>query len=158
MGSPQRKLQQDCSTHWNSTYYKIRSLFDNRWPVTAVLSDEAVTQEKYRYLELSSENWIVLEKLVKVEPLKVTTVFLSKEVNGSLTAVLPIIQGLVSKLDADGNDSATIRQCIIKVAAMRCRWALDGLDATRVSVLPTALNPRFRQLKFLTDKQRSEQN
>ena len=78
--------------------------------------------------------------------------------NGSLSVVLPIIQGLVSKLGADGDDSATIRQCMIKVAAMRCRWALDGLDATRVSALPTALNPRFRQLKFLTDEQRSEQN
>ena len=85
MGSPQRKLQQDRPTHWNSTYYKIRSLFHNRWPVTAVLSDEAVTQEKYCYLDLSLENWIVIEELVEVlEPLKVTTVFLRKEVNVSL--------------------------------------------------------------------------
>jgi len=62
----------------------------------------------------------------------------------------------VSKLDADEDDSAIIRQCKIKVAAaMRHRWALDGLDATRVSVLATALDPRFRQLKFLTDEQRT---
>lgn len=103
-------------------------------------------------------NWIVLEELVKVlEPLEVATVFLSKEVNVSLSAVLLIIQGLVSKLDADEDDSATIiRQCKIKVAAaMRHRWALDGLDATRVSVLATALNPRFRLVKFLTDEQRT---
>jgi len=74
----------------------IRSLFENRWPVTAVLSDEAVTQQKYRYLDLSSENWIVLEELVKVlEPLEVAIVFLSKEVNVSLSAVLPIIQGFL---------------------------------------------------------------
>ena len=52
----------------------IRSLLENRWPVTAVLSDEAVTQQKYRYLDLSSENWILLEELVKVlEPLEVAT-------------------------------------------------------------------------------------
>ena len=70
--------------------------------------------------------------------------------------MLPIIQGLVSKLDADDDDSATIRQCKIKVvAAMRCRCALDGLDATRVSVLAIALGPRFRQLKFLMDEQRT---
>ena len=103
-------------------------------------------------------NWIVLEELVKVlEPLEVATVFLSKEVNVSLSAVLLIIQGLVSKLDADEDDSATIiRQCKIKVAAaMRHRWALDGLDATRVSVLATALNPKFCQLKLLTDEQRT---
>jgi len=86
MGSPQRKLQQDRPTRWNSNYYMIRSLLENRWPVTAVLSDEAVTQRKYRYLDLSSENWIVLEELVKVlEPLEVATVFLSKEVNECLS-------------------------------------------------------------------------
>ena len=84
----------------------IRSLLDNRWPVTAVLSDEAVTLRTHRYLDFSSVNWIVLEELVKVlEPLEVATVFLSKEVNVSLSAVLSIIQGLLSKLD----DSATIR-------------------------------------------------
>ena len=88
MGSPQRKLQQDCSIRWNSTYYMIRSLLDNRWPVTAVLSDEAVTQRKYRYLDLSSETWMVLEEVL--EPLEVATVFLSKEVNVSLSAVLPV--------------------------------------------------------------------
>jgi len=86
---------------------------------------------------------------------------LSKKVNVSLSAVLLIIQGLVSKLDADEDDSATIRQCKIKVvAAMRHRWALDGLDATRVSVLATALDPRFCQLKFrrMSKGQWSKQN
>ena len=43
MGTPPRKLQQDCPICWNSTYYMIKSLLDSRWPVTAVLSDETVT-------------------------------------------------------------------------------------------------------------------
>ena len=123
MGSPQRKLQQDCPTRWNSTYYMIRSLLENRWPVTAVLSDEAVTQRKYRYLDLSSENWIVLEELV-LEPLEVATVFLSKEVNVSLSAVLPMIQGLVSKLGADEDDSATIIDSAKQKLQLQCD--IDG--------------------------------
>ena len=80
MGMPQRRLQQDCPTRWNSTYYMLQTLLANRWPITAVLSDERVTKRRYRYLDMSSEKWAALEELVKVlEPLEVATVFLSKE-------------------------------------------------------------------------------
>ena len=37
---PQR-LQQDCPTRWNSTFYMAQCLLNNRWPVTAVLGDES---------------------------------------------------------------------------------------------------------------------
>ena len=57
----------------------IKTLLQCRWPVAAVLSDETVTKRQYRYLDLSSENWLVLEELVKVlEPFEVATVVLSK--------------------------------------------------------------------------------
>lgn len=79
MGTPPRKLQQDCPTHWNSTYYMIKSLLNSKWPITAVLSDESVTKRQYCYLDLSSDNWLTLEDLSKVlEPLEVATVFLSR--------------------------------------------------------------------------------
>ena len=71
MGIPQKKLQQDCPTRWNSTFYMIRSLLENRWPVIAVLSDETVTKRQYCYLDLSSDNWVILEDLTEVlEPLE----------------------------------------------------------------------------------------
>ena len=71
----------------------IKSLFNSRWPITAVLSDESVTKRQYRYLDLSSDNWLTLEDLSKVlEPLEVATVFLSRETNVSLSTVLPVVQ------------------------------------------------------------------
>ena len=36
-------------------------------------------------------------------------------------------------------------------AEVRSRWVLDELDTTSVDVLAPALDPRFRQLKFLDD-------
>ena len=76
MGKPVMKVQQDCPTHWNSTFYMIRSLLENRWPITAVLSDETITKRQYRYLDLTCENWLLLEDLFKVlEPLEIATVF-----------------------------------------------------------------------------------
>ena len=156
MGMPPKRLQQDCPTRWNSTYYMVKTLLANRWPVTAVLSDERVTKRQYRYLDMSSEKWMVLEELVKVlEPLEVATVFLSKEQNTSLSTVYPVVHGLVVKLNATEEDSEAIRSCKVKVAAaIRRRWDLDSLDVTQVSVLATALDPRFRSLKFLTADKR----
>ena len=55
-----KKLQQQCSTRWNSTLYMIQSLLHNRWPLNAVLADESVTRRQYRYLELSSQHWLIL--------------------------------------------------------------------------------------------------
>lgn len=43
MNTPQHKLIQDISTRWNSTYYMVERLLEQRWPVTATLSDPEVT-------------------------------------------------------------------------------------------------------------------
>ena len=156
MGLPSKRLQQDCPTHWNSTYYMVQSLLVNRWPLTAVLSDETVTKRQYRYLDLSSDNWMILEDLVKpLQPLEVATVFLSEEHNTSLSAVLPIVHGLVSQLVSTEDDSATMRQFKVTVSStLRRRWSLDNIAPKKVSVLATALDARFRTLKFLTEDQK----
>ena len=80
--------------------------------------------------------------------------FLSKEQNISLSTVYPIVHGLVGKLDATEEDSGAFRSFKVKVAAAIRRWDLDSLDVTQVSVLATALDPRFRSLKFLMDDKR----
>ena len=77
----------------------VQSLLHNRWPLTAVLADESVTKRQYQYLELSSENWLTLGDLSKVlESLEVATVFFSEETNVSISVVLPVIYGLITKL------------------------------------------------------------
>ena len=76
-----KKLQQQCSTRWNSTLYMIQGLLHNRWPLNAVLADESVTRRQYRYLELSSQHWLILEDVAKVlEHLEVATVFLVQKI------------------------------------------------------------------------------
>ena len=44
MNMPTKKLMQDCSTRWNSSYYMLERLVDTRWPISAVLSDEQLTK------------------------------------------------------------------------------------------------------------------
>lgn len=99
----------------------------------------------YRYLDLSSDNWMILEDLVKpLQPLDVATVFLSEVHNTSLSAVLLIVHGLVSQLVSTEDDSATMRQFKVTVSpALRRRWSLDNIAPKKVSVLGTALDARF---------------
>ena len=60
------QLIQDISTRWNSTYYMIERLVEQRWPITAVLSDHTVTKVSDRYLDLKSEQWEILTALKDV--------------------------------------------------------------------------------------------
>jgi len=134
----------------------VQSLLVNRWPLTAVLSDKTIIKRQYRYLDLSSDNWMILEDLVKLlQPLEVATVFLSEEHNTSLSAVLPIVHGLVSQLVSTEDDYGTMRQFKVTVSsALRRSWSLDNIAPKKVSVLATALDARFQTLKFLTEDQK----
>lgn len=44
MGTPESKRIQDVSTRWNSTFYMLTPLLEQRWPLTATLSDPTVTR------------------------------------------------------------------------------------------------------------------
>ena len=80
------------------------------------MADESVTRRQYRYLELSSKNWLILEDIAKVlEHLEVGTVFLSAENNVSIFAVLPIVHGLVTKLTVE--DSVCVKQFKVQVSS-----------------------------------------
>lgn len=50
----QHQLIQDVKTRWNSTYYMIERLVEQRWPITAVLSDSTVTKSSDKFLNLKS--------------------------------------------------------------------------------------------------------
>ena len=61
MRTPPCCLIQDISTMWNSIFFMIECLLEQRWPVTAVLADTSVTKSSDRYLVLKSEQWIYLK-------------------------------------------------------------------------------------------------
>ena len=49
MNMPVKKLIQDCSTRWNSSYYMLERMLEVRWPISAVLGDESITKKSDRY-------------------------------------------------------------------------------------------------------------
>lgn len=156
MGVEQKRLIQCCATRWSSCYEMLLRLLEMRWPIAAVLSDDSITKRSDRYLDLKSEQWTLVEELVTVmKPLQVATTFLQYEHNSSVSCILPVINGLDLPLQASTDDTSSIKQFKEKVCSeIRSRWFLDNLNTTSLDVLASALDPRFRQLKFLNDEQR----
>ena len=68
MQTPNHCLIQDVSTRWNSTYFMIERLLEQRWPLTAVLSDSSATKQSNRYLDPKTEQWDLLDALKSVLP------------------------------------------------------------------------------------------
>ena len=60
---PQHHRIQDVATRWNSTYFMMERLLEQRW---AVLHDDTVTQSRYRSLNFSEDQWKLLEQMLTV--------------------------------------------------------------------------------------------
>jgi hypothetical protein len=156
MQLPVKKLKQDVVTRWNSTLSMLESLINNRWPISAVLSDTNVTNARCCHLDMKPEQWELAENLIKVlQPLQIATTFLSYEANVSCSCVLPMLFGLKQSLEPSEEHCSTISlfKCTV-VAEIKRRWSLESLDPSSPLVLASALDPRFKQLKYLTNEAR----
>ena len=75
MGTETNMLVQDVCTCWNSTYQMLSRLLEERWPVSTMLSDPAVTQRGKHYFDLKPDQWNLIEELSQVlEPFETATV------------------------------------------------------------------------------------
>lgn len=110
MATPEDRLVQDISTRWNSTFYMISRLFEQRWPVTATLSDSSVTQRGKRYLDLKPDQWSLLEVLsTALKAFECATVFMSGEKYITISAVPPLVKGLLKSTQIAAFESAPMR-------------------------------------------------
>ena len=152
MDVPVRKLKQYVATRWNSNLFMLESLLNSHWPIAAVLSDTEVTEAKYRYLDLKLEQWELLEKLVPVlQPLQTATTFLCYEYNVSCSCVLPVLFGILQALQVSEDNLSSISHFKIDVSSEIRRWSLDSLDPSSPLVIASALDPRFKHIKYAPD-------
>ena len=151
MNQPTNKLINECKTRWNSTFYMCQSLLQNRWPVSAVIADESVTRLEHRRLDLSSAQWELLADLVKIlHPLESTT-HLCSDTMSSISSILPVLFGILNHLKVEESDSANIRRFKISVESqIKSRWDLNDIASSDIKVIATALDPRYKSLKFLS--------
>lgn len=100
MGIPEHKLIQDVSVRWNSSYHMISRLIEQRWSLTATLSDPEVTQRAKHFLDLKPEQWSLLEELEQaLKPFDCATVYLSRESYVTLSSLPALIKGLMKSTE-----------------------------------------------------------
>lgn len=158
MGAPEHKLVQDVSTRWNSTYYMVSRLLEQRWPITATLSDPSITQRAKQSLDLKPDQWIILEELsVALQPFECATVFLSGESYVTVSALPPIVRGLLKSTQTVFDSTSVKAFQIAAEQEITTRWSADVTvkdEFPSKHLLATALDPRFRRLKFLTAEEK----
>ncbi|KAK7883828.1 hypothetical protein WMY93_026951 [Mugilogobius chulae] len=159
---PQHELIQDVATRWNSTCYMLERLLEQRWPITAVLSDPNYTKRSdSSTLDMTTEQWNIAQDVTDVlKPIITLTELLSQENNASISATFPMLENLKKcHLVVAHNDSPTKRKIKLKlVEEIDSRWKLhDRLMTTRsVYITAAVMDPRFKSLSFLEDDKRDE--
>ena len=159
LGIKEHHLLQDVATRWNSTYFMMERLCEQRVAIYAVLHDASVTsRDDYRHLDLKDDKWELLTQMVAIlKPLQVATTVFSLEQNVSCSIVYPVINSLLknhlkieqSELNQIKNFKRTISTQLIE------RFKPDEPDTAKcLPVLCSALDPRHSKLNFLNEEQR----
>ena len=105
----EHKLIQDVITRWNSTYFMLERLIEQRLAIHAVLHDNSVSKPDHKRLNLKEEQWELTSKLVVVlKPLQVATTALCEEYHVSLSSVYPIVNGLLKHHLAPKSDDSSV--------------------------------------------------
>ncbi|KAF3840379.1 hypothetical protein F7725_019096 [Dissostichus mawsoni] len=135
-------------------FYMIKRLLEQRWPVTATLSDPEVTKATKHYLDMRADQWSILGDLHHaLEPFEQATVFLSGEAYVTVSVMPPLVKGL-QKSTQKAFESAPIATFQTAAAAeIASRWKVETTydeDGKNVCIFTAALDPRFRKLKFLS--------
>ena len=115
-----RQLLYDCITRWNSTYISIDSLMANKLPILSLFENQrklpitGKQKDKLSSLELSSDEWAILENLLIIfEPFFQATLLLSGSKYPTSGLCLFTIRHLKEYLETDDENQSNIL-CFLK--------------------------------------------
>lgn len=155
---PRHRLIQSCTTRWNSICAMFERLYEQRSSIAAVLSDRSVTKlADDRKLSLPDSHWRLIEDILAVlKALNCATTVLSTDMNVSSSVIYPVIHGLQTKhLIACDGDCETVAAFKAAVSTSLTRRLLSDVNLfKKIPVIAAALDPRHKQLKFLSCSQR----
>lgn len=144
-----KKLLQDVSTRWNSTYYMLRRLVELQ---EAVRSSLALINKDLP--TLSNEEWTICSELIKVlKPFEQVTSKMSGEkyFTGSQIVVLTNgLQNVCSKLMLQELNPSVKKVVIDLASGILTRF--DNLEYNKLVGVNTFLDPRFKLFAFSSDK------
>ncbi|XP_014437169.1 calcyclin-binding protein isoform X2 [Pelodiscus sinensis] len=152
----QHSLIQSSKTCWNSVYDMFERLSEQRWAITAVLSDSNVTkQSDARMLQLQDEHWQLIEDLLPVlSTLKCATTVMSAEQSALISNIYPICNSLLQthlKSEASAeNATVTAFKSAVSCSLERHMTPSDPEITGKPALIASLLDPRHKHLRFLS--------
>lgn len=148
-------LIQDVSTRWNSTFHMIERLLEQHWALTATLSDPKVIPRGKRYFDLKPEQWELFEELNQgLAPFETATVDLSGQQYTTISGLPQVVKGLTRAVHQSQFETSSGKSFITSAEkGITQRWGsicTISADKENPVILAAALDPRYRNLKFLT--------
>uniref|UniRef100_A0A671P3X8 Uncharacterized LOC107685711 n=1 Tax=Sinocyclocheilus anshuiensis TaxID=1608454 RepID=A0A671P3X8_9TELE len=141
---------------WTTAIEMCESLLELKWVISSVLEEQKVATN------LADHQWRLIHELVPVlKTVRIAASFLSEDINGPISALMPCLQG-VSRLLGQKIAECTcpvVRGVMERIrAGMDKRWSLSDEDALLdcPAILSSFLDPRFKELRFLSPHARSK--
>ncbi|XP_062919683.1 E3 SUMO-protein ligase ZBED1 isoform X2 [Mobula hypostoma] len=163
--APGPALLLDTPCHWDTTFDMCRRLLDTRWALRDALQQEEEWEGGEPTVpDLSDAQWELLRNLLPIlKPLKVALSFLGEPQNASVSSLLPCLHGVLAALgqqpvEASSACSACGAVCARIRSEISQRWRLqrDEELPDNPAVLASFLDPRFKDLRFLSARSREQ--
>ena len=167
---PNHKLIKDCPTRWNSTYYMLQRLLEQKPAITVMCASSTGPR-----VSLSASEWRMMKELVEIlKPLEEATRELSTEQRVSCSKVIPLLNALLFELrknvvDDDENHETQVpnddetqvpesqgssvpnseeSQQVVTglIASIERRWL--NYEDDKIYSICSLLDPRFKEVCF----------
>lgn len=137
LGLPMHRPVQDEPTRWNSSYYMLSWIAEQKQGLLAVSADISLP------LELTTAQWQLTEKVLHVlKPFEEATKETSY-LTCSVSVVIPIVNALVRQLEKENEDDQGIKAMKHKLlAGLLSRY--EGMESNRFFAVASALDPRYK--------------
>ncbi|XP_028658832.2 zinc finger BED domain-containing protein 4-like [Erpetoichthys calabaricus] len=143
LNQPVKRLQQDVQTRWNSTYYMLQSLIEQKRVLGVYVSEHELPVPDY----LTAHQWALMEKTVAIfAPFEELT----KKVNSYdalASDVIPAVTVLVRLLNRETDEDhgvKTIKATLL--AAVKKRFS--DVETNPLYFISTILDPRYKDRFF----------
>ncbi|XP_057184493.1 zinc finger BED domain-containing protein 4-like [Triplophysa rosa] len=150
-GMPPKRLQQDVSTRWNSTYYMLESLFAQKRVLAAYLADHELPATFTAY------HWVLIENVLSLlAPFEQITKEISSS-DSSVADVIPLLAALKRLLNKEAETDhgvKTTKSALLEAVSTR----FSQVESEPLYCIATVLDPRYKDNYFdVGKKQRTRE-
>ncbi|XP_062586859.1 E3 SUMO-protein ligase ZBED1-like [Saccostrea cucullata] len=160
LGIPVQDLIQDVPTRWNSVQQMMQRLTEQRRVLTDIMLDDKVTKKEFSLPLLKDHEWDLIDQLsIFLKDFAEVTTYMSTETHVSISQIYPIVCGLLRRIDdisgdTESNNIHRVRETV-KDELMRRYKPTCKETAKSITIVTSFLDPRYKNLKFLSKDQRN---